>query len=196
MRTIHLTCALAWVLAAAPAFAYAEFQTFVQQHSGRTVNCAMCHTHPDGPEGLKPGQIGALTTEEMNALNQARAAFEPGQEVNNPILNDFGDLIMEQLGKQRVLQLRQEPHLLAEELDPKSDLDGDGIPDAEEYLAGTHPLNPESGDPSRLFWINLRRNFFHVVMLLIATVAGVYGLNHLVRGFEQLEAAKEPEELP
>lgn len=193
MRFGSWIAAMGALLAAAPAFGYAEFQIFVQEHSGRTVNCAMCHTHPDGPEGLKPGQLGSLNPGELERLNRARAAFEPGQEVDNPLLNDFGNLIMERLGKTRVLELRQDPGRLADEFGYDSDLDGDGIPDAEEYLAGTHPLNPESGDPWRLFWINLRRNAFHVAMLLIATAAGVYGLNHLVRGFEAQDAAEPGE---
>jgi len=187
MRTTHIPMAFCLLLVSTTAFGYAEFHAFVEQHSGRTANCAMCHTHPDGPEGLKPGQIGSLTAEQLGALNRARGVFEPGQEVANPILNDFGDLIMHQLGKQRLLALRQQPEQLAKALGNESDLDGDGIPDAEEYLAGTHPLNRESGDPARLFWVNLARNAFHVVMLLLATVAGVYGLNHLVRGFEAME---------
>lgn len=193
MRTTSWIAPLPLLLFCAQAFAYPEYQVFVQEHSGRTVNCAMCHTHPDGPEGLKPGQIGALTTEELERLNQARAVFEPGEAVDNPLLNKFGNRIMEQLGKTKVLELRQDPERLADAYGYDSDLDGDGISDAEEYLAGTHPLNPESGDPSRLFWVNLRRNVFHVVMLLIATVAGVYGLNHLIRGFEALEQAQTDE---
>src|SRR5690606_36294646 len=49
------------VIAAARAHAHPEFQAYVQQNAPRNVDCAMCHAHPDGPEGPKPGQIVSLT---------------------------------------------------------------------------------------------------------------------------------------
>ena len=58
--------------------------------------------------------------------------------------------------------------------------------DRAEYLAGTHPLDPHHGPPWQLFWINLKRKFFHVVMIAVATALGLYGLNNLLRGFELL----------
>lgn len=176
--------ALLVLFAVTNAYAYPEFQGYVQQNSGRNVNCALCHAHPDGPDGLKAGQIGSLSPEEMNALNKARSAFEPGQEVESPILNPFGNRIIHELGKTRFLQLRQTPAELATVLDTTVDTDGDGIPDTEEYLAGTHPVDPYHGDPWTLFKINVRQYFFHILMIFVATVLGVYGLGNLLFGFE------------
>jgi hypothetical protein len=138
-RRIHLLTLTVIALATQQAFAYPEFQKYVQQNSGRNVNCAMCHAHPDGPEGLKPGQIGSLKPQELDLLNRARAAFEPGQEVQSPILNAFGNDIVKRLGKSQFLLLRQDPQKLAEALGAESDLDGDSICDADEYLAGPCP---------------------------------------------------------
>lgn len=181
---------LAFVTLSSAAWAYPEFQTFIETQSGRNVNCAMCHAHGDGPEGLKPGQIGSLTPPQMEALGKARAAFAPGGEVDSPILNEFGNHIIEVLGKQQFLQIRQEPAKLAEALGPESDLDGDGLPDAREYLEGTLPTDPNHGDPWALFFINLKRSWFHVIMVGLATVAGLWGLQNLLHGFEALQAGK------
>jgi hypothetical protein len=105
-------------------------------------------------------------------------------EIDNPVLNHFGDDIIRQLGKTRFLQFRMEPENLAGALDPNSDLDGDGIPDVDEYTVGTHPLDPRHGDPWMLFLNNLRHRWFHVAMLLVATGLGLYGLNALLHAFE------------
>jgi len=167
-----------------PARAYPEFEAFVESHSGRSIDCALCHSHPDGPEGVRPGQIRSLTQEELNRLNRARAAFEPGQKVDSPILNDFGDLLLEKVGKRRFLELRTtDPGGLAEALGFEHDLDGDGIPDAREYLDGTHPGDPHHGDPWRLFVHNVRARAFRLVMIVLATILGLYGLNHLLAWF-------------
>ena len=169
------------LLLAAPASAYPEFEAWVEENSGRFVNCAMCHTHPDGPEGVKPGQIRSLGPEELERLGRARTAFEPGQEVDSPILNDFGDHIMEVLGKRRFLEIRTtDPGELAGALGYESDLDGDGIPDATEYAEGTHPLDARHGSPGRLLLINLGRDWFDLLMIALATVFGVWGLGHLL----------------
>lgn len=181
---------VACLLAPGAAFAYPEFQVFIEANSGRNVNCAMCHAHPDGPEGLKPGQIGSLKPPQLEALNKARAAFEPGQEVDSPILNPFGNHIVQKLGKQQFLQIRQNPVKLAEALGPEGDLDRDGISDAAEYLAGTLPTDPNHGDPWTLFLINLQRRWFHIVMVGLATASGLWGLNNLLNGFEVLSASK------
>lgn len=182
-------------LAAAPAAAYPEFETFVEMHSGRSIDCTLCHTHPDGPEGVRPGQIRALTPEELETLNRARAAFDPGSGVDSPILNDFGDHILDEVGKRRFLELRtSQPELLAEELGFDHDLDGDGISDAREYLDGTHPLDSHHGDPWLLFLRNLRKYAVHLVLILVATVLGLYGLNHLLTWFERTAESAVPEE--
>lgn len=176
---------LATVAGAAKCYAYSEFQLFVQKTSGRNVNCAMCHVHPDGPDGLKPGQIGSLDAGGLERLNRARAAFQPGEKVDSPILNEFGDHIINVLGKQRFLELRQGPQNLGEALGNESDLDDDGIPDSQEYLMGTHPLDAQSGAPLRLFLHNLKLYRFHIVMMALATGTGLFGLNNLLRGLEQ-----------
>lgn len=170
-------------LGANVAHAYPEFETYVEKVSGRYINCAMCHTHPDGPEGLKPGQIGSLTQEQMQQLNRARGAFEPGQRIDSPILNAFGDHIINELGKTKFLQLRMEPEELAAILPKDSDLDRDGIPDVDEYMDGTDPLDAQHGAPARLFFVNLQRKWFHLAMLIAATISGLFGLNALLNGF-------------
>lgn len=183
--------AAACLLVCSAAWSYPEFQRFIEAESGRNVNCAMCHAHPDGPEGLKPGQIGSLTPQQMEALGKARAAFEPGQEVHSPILNAFGNHIIQVLGKQQFLQIRQEPAKLAGALGEESDLDGDGLSDAHELLAGTLPTDPTHGDPWALLFINLKRRWFHVVMVGAATVVGIWGLSNLLHGFEAAQAARK-----
>lgn len=179
--TLRLALAAALLAAAPVALAYPEFEAFVERHSGRYVNCALCHSHPDGPEGTKPGQIRSLDAEELARLNLARAAFEPGSDVDSPILNDFGDEILHRVGKRRFLEIRStDPALLADALGTDSDLDGDGIPDATEYLEGTDPLDAQHGAPLRLLRNNLERYRFDILMIVLATACGLWGLNHLL----------------
>lgn len=165
---------------AAPAFAHPEFQRYSKEVSGRSVNCAMCHRHSDGPEGLKPGQIGSLDQDELNALGLARQALKPGAVVKSPILNEFGNSILSQLGKDKISELRQRPELLTGFLSKTSDLDGDGIPDAEEFKDGTHPLNSLDGHPGKLFKNNLGKNWFDILMIILATGSGLYGLQNML----------------
>ncbi len=176
--------------------AYPEFQQFIVKQSGRKVNCAFCHAHADGPEGTAAGQIGHLTAAEQLELVRARGAFEPGQKVNSPILNGFGNHLINSLGKRRFLEMRLAPALLAEALPKDSDLDGDGIPDAQEYLAGTHPLLKSDGQPWLLFRANFRHSSGQILLTLAATVVGLWGLGHLLRGFAaaaHVETEEEPE---
>lgn len=190
---VVVTLLLAMSLGAPSLHAWPEFEVFVEQHSTRTIDCSLCHTHPDGPEGVRPGQIRSLTPEELERLNRARSAFEPGTNVDSPILNDFGDLILQRIGKRRFLEIRtSDPGALAEELGFEHDLDGDGISDAREYLDGTHPLDPHHGDPWLLFVHNLRRSAFHLVLILLATLLGLYGLNHLLAWFDHAAETAEP----
>ena len=151
----------------------------------------MCHTHANGPEGVKFGQIGSLTSTEMAALSRARAAFEPGQDVHSPILNKFGNQIIKKLGKKQFLELKSQPRMLAELLGEESDLDKDGISDATEYLQGTHPLTNQHGDPWSLFVYNFKQEFFHILMIALATGCGLYGLNHMLHWFAQMTDRKE-----
>lgn len=176
-----------WALAllwAATAGAYPEFEVYVERRSGRWIDCAMCHTHPDGPEGVKPGQIRSLSPAELERLNQARRAFEPGSTVDSPVLNDFGDRILHVLGKRRFLEIRVgDPGELATALGFEHDLDGDGVSDAREYLEGTDPLDPNHADPWRLLVRRLGEHWFDAVMILLATVLGMWGMNHLLTWF-------------
>lgn len=173
------------------AWAYPEFHTFIEKNSGRHADCAMCHAHPDGPEGPKAGQIGSLKPDELDQLNLARAAFEPGQGAHNPILNAFGNRIIDAVGKREFLLMRQDPAKLAEALGQTNDLDNDGIPDADEFLDGTNPVDSHHGAPWRLFFINLRRYAFHIAMLTSATGLGLYALRCLIRGFDALQSAAQ-----
>lgn len=158
------------------AFAHPEFQRYSKEVSGRSVNCAMCHMHSDGPVGLKPGQIGSLSQEDLNQLGLARQALKPNSGVKNPILNEFGNSILNQLGKDKILELKQNPEFLPQILSKTSDLDGDGISDAEELKDGTNPLNSNDGLPWKLFKNNFRKNWFHILMVTLATVLGLYSL--------------------
>ncbi len=163
-------------------FAYPEFQRFSEENSGRPINCAMCHANADGPEGASRGQIGSLTPDELNRLNAARGAFAPGMVVQSPVLNEFGNNIVTKLGKTKFLELRAHPEQLANVYGFESDLDKDGISDAQEYLDGTHPLNKTHGDPWSLFLYNLKQYKLHVILSVLATIAGYFGLSHLLYG--------------
>lgn len=174
--------------------AYPEFQQHIVKTTRRPANCALCHTHPDGPEGAAPGQIGHLTQVEQAELVRARGAFEPGQKVNSPILNGFGNHIINSLGKRRFLETRLAPAQLAEALPKDGDLDHDGIPDAQEYLAGTHPLLESDGNPWLLFRANFARNSTQILLTLAATVVGLWGLGHLLRGFAAAAHVEDKEE--
>lgn len=162
--------------------AYPEYQVFVAKNSGRAVNCAMCHAHADGPEGTAPGQIGRFTPAEQDRLGLARAAFEPGAKVDSPILNSFGNHLLNRLGKKKILELRAAPRQLAVVLPAASDLDADGIPDAQEYLDGTLPTNPHDGRPWLLLKHNFQRYLSQILLTFAATMAGLYGLRHLLYG--------------
>jgi hypothetical protein len=173
-----LTAVLLNFIFAGLALAHPEFQRYSKSVSGRSINCSMCHMHSDGPDGLKPGQTGSLTSEELNNLGLARQALAPGAGAKNPILNEFGNLMLNDLGKEKIMTFRDHPELLALALSKTSDLDDDGITDAAEYLDGTHPLNSLDGKPLKLFRNNLAKNWFHILMMVLATGFGLYGLQH------------------
>jgi len=162
-------------------WAFPEFQAYSERHSGRPVNCGLCHVNPDGPSGNGPGQLGRLTPEEMQRVNQSRGAREPGQAIDNPILNPFGDHIIQTIGSQKLFDLRRDPAGLATALGSQSDLDGDGISDAREYLDGTDPLNPAHGAPGRMLAVNLRRHAAEVLFGLLAFGLVLAGLTGVIR---------------
>lgn len=171
--------------------AYPEYQQFVEKHSHKTVNCAMCHVHENGPTGTEKGQIGALNEEQLKLLNKARTALQPGADVDSPILNEFGNKIIEAIGKKRFVELKANPGDLAKELGETSDLDNDGIADSREFLDGTDPLNKFHGDPGKLFLVNLERYKLHVFLAVFAVLTLNYGLVHLVKGITILQTPKK-----
>lgn len=177
---LALSVGLSW---GGNAWAYPEFQKFIAKNSGRPVNCAMCHVHHDGPEGTAPGQIGNLSAAEQDRLGRARAALQPGASVDSPILNRFGNHIIHNLGKTKFLELRLAPAELAKALPSASDLDGDGIPDVQEFLAGTLPTDRNDGKPQLLFIHNLQSHGREILLAGVAAVLSLYGLAHLARGF-------------
>lgn len=161
---------------ASTAQAYPEFQRTLQTESGRIVSCGMCHAHPDGPDGVKHGQIGSLGDAQVRSLNRSRSMLEPGPIVDSPILNPFGDYLVSHLGRKRILGLKSQPTLLKTNLDQKHDLDADGIPDARELRDGTDPGDNRHGDPWLLFVRNLKVYGFHIIMISLATLFGLWGL--------------------
>lgn len=172
------------------AYAFPEFQAYARKHSGRPVDCGMCHVNPDGPIGSAPGQIGNLNEDDMALLNQARAAMTPGQDVDNPILNRFGNKIVVTIGMTKCLEFQKNPAALAPALDQRSDLDDDGIPDVQEYLAGTDPLDNMSGNPGTLFLTNIARAKSAIITSIIAVFLALYGLRCLLIGYGMRERAE------
>ncbi len=164
--------------------AYPEFYEYSRKTSGRSTNCALCHTHGDGPEGNEPGQINALNKEELERLMRARTAFLPGQMVQSPILNDFGNELIKELGKKKILELKNRPQELAKEIGKEMDLDKDGIPDSEEYLDGTLSISKEDGHPAKLFFANLKKHIMHIILAFFAVVCLFYGFVQWLMGID------------
>ncbi len=188
----YLCLILLGLLAAGEAWGYQEFQIWVDQQTTRNVNCALCHAHGDGPDGVKPGQIGSLDAEGLRSLEAARQAFEPGAEVESPILNAFGNKIIERLGRTGFINLRTRPEAFPEAYGLETDLDSDGIPDAQEYLDGTLATNPHHGAPLRLLLHNLRVNLGTLLLIGLATLLGLFGINNLLAWFALATADQQP----
>ncbi|MHB0935186.1 MAG: thrombospondin type 3 repeat-containing protein [Armatimonadota bacterium] len=162
-------------------YAFPEFQTYSEKHSGRPGNCGMCHAHPDGPSGSEARQLGSLTPEEMERVNLSRAALEPGQEIDSPILNAFGNHIIKAVGAKKVVDAQKDPAELATALGNTSDLDGDGIADAREFLDGTDPLDRNHGDPGKLLLINLQRHWGQVLFIVVTLSLILLGLTGVLK---------------
>lgn len=175
----------------AGASAYPQYQEFVEKRSHQPVNCAMCHANGNGPDGHQNGQIGGLNDDELKRLNEARTAFEKGKKVDSPILNDFGNEIVRSLGRKKIISLMKEPEKLYEELPADSDLDGDGVPDRDEYLDGTDPTNKYHAAPLKLFLINLNRNKVHVILTAVAIFSINFGLVHMIRGISLITEKRD-----
>lgn len=179
---IYILLLLIFILFELKVYAYPEFYEYSRKVSGRNTNCALCHTHGDGPEGFEEGQIKSLNKEEMEKLMRARSAFQPGVRVKSPILNAFGNHIIYKIGKKRFLELKSRPEDLPKELGFKSDLDKDGIPDAQEYLDGTLAISQEDGDPRKLFVANLKKNIKHIVLAILCVSLLFFGFVELLKG--------------
>jgi hypothetical protein len=169
------------LIVAQEANAYPEFQRYIQVNSGRFVDCSMCHTHPEGPAGSKRGQIGRLDKNELLALAEARLAFQPNTNVENPVLNKFGNLILKTLGKTEILKFRQNPELLGSKMPKESDLDEDGVSDIKEMYLGTHPLDKTHGPPWLLFKSNFKKHAGVILALILAMFTFIYAINLLQR---------------
>ena len=165
-----------------PAMSFPEFQAFVEKHSGRPTNCSMCHVNDQGPVGDDVGQIGSFNQSELGRLNKARMAFAPGSGVDNPSLNEFGNELVKKIGVRRLIFDRSDPIQIYFDLGQKSDLDGDGICDAQEYLDGTDTLNKFHGDPAKLFWINLRLHACEIIFAAFGIGLLLYGLKEVLSG--------------
>lgn len=174
---------------ASSAMAHPEYLQYFKKESGRAINCAMCHVNPEGPEGVKFGQIGSLDAQGKKMLAQARRA-KPGENIWNPILNPFGNEILNTIGHDKLVELEQNPGVIPGLLSKTSDLDHDGIPDYQELLDGTDPLNPNDGLPWKLFIINFKKNLFQIIMTILATISGVFGLCYTLLWFS-IRAKKE-----
>jgi hypothetical protein len=194
MMRPSLIILLALFVAAPALHANPEFHRFIVKNSGRSIDCAFCHVNRDGPEGTGPGQIGHLTPAELEKLGRARAALAPNMKPESPILNAFGNHIINSIGKQKFIEIRLAPEQLSRALPKDSDLDYDGIPDAQEYLDGTHPLMKSDGRPWLLFKNNFRANLTQILLAFGATVIGLFGLRHLLNGFATAANADEDEE--
>lgn len=194
IKSVALVATVFVMAGAARVQAYPEFQQHIVKTTARPVNCALCHSHADGPEGAAPGQIGRLTQQQQTELGRARAAFEPGAKPANPLLNVFGNHLINSIGKRRFLEVRMAPAQLPALLPKDSDLDGDGVTDATELAMGTHPLLKSDGDPSLLFKANFRANLTEILLALGATVIGLWGLRHLLHGFDAAAHVEEDEE--
>ena len=185
MKKSQLVCIsllLFFILFELKAYAYPEFYEYSRKVSGRKINCALCHSHGDGPEGFEEGQIKSLNKEEMEKLMRARSAFQPGVRVKSPILNAFGNHIIYKIGKKKFLGLKSHPEDLSKELGFKSDLDKDGVPDAQEYLDGTLAISKEDGDPRKLFIANLKKNIKHIVLAILSVSLMFFGFVELLKG--------------
>ena len=86
------------------AMAHPEYLQYFKKESGRPINCAMCHINPEGPEGVGPGQIGSLDAAGKKMLARARKA-RPGDNITNPILNPFGNEILNAIGHDKLVEL-------------------------------------------------------------------------------------------
>lgn len=175
------------LLNASPVFAYPEFETAVKMASGRNVNCALCHRNGEGPEGNNRGQMGRLLPTELDALSVARGAMVPGTAVDSPILNAFGNHLVSNLGRTKIIEARLRGQ--ANPLDGLSnlsaslstiDFDGDGASDREELFAGTHPAMAHHGPLLTTISHRLKVHFWRILFTALGCALMLWGLRHLI----------------
>ena len=156
-------------------YAFNEFQTYIELKSKKQLNCAYCHNHVNGPNGNEDEQLGSLSEEQkqLTAYNQ----FLQGNKelVNSPILNEFGNYLVKKLGYEKIINAQNDPSLLVNEL-KDSDLDHDGISDAQELLDGTLPNDSLDGKPLKLFLNNIRKKLVEICFQVIAIVLLIISL--------------------
>lgn len=147
-------------------FAFNEFQTFIEQKSKKQLNCAYCHSHPNGPEGNEEGQLGVLN-EDKKKLTAYNQFLQSNKDfTDSPILNEFGNYLVKQLGYETIVNAQNEPDILTNKLQ-NSDLDMDGISDSQELLDGTLPNDSLDGDPFKLFISNLKKKWTGITFQVI-----------------------------
>ena len=157
-----------------PVFAFNEFQSFIELKSKKQLNCAYCHSHVNGPEGNELGQLGSLSEEQkqLTAYNQFLSANK--ELVDSPILNEFGNYLVEKLGYETIVKAQDDPDKIVQGL-KDSDLDHDGISDSEELLNGTLPNDPLDGNPFKLFVSNIKKKWieicFQAVMITLLIIS-------------------------
>ena len=156
------------------AFAFNEFQTYIEQKSKKQLNCAYCHSHVNGPNGNEAGQLGSLS-EEQKQLTSYNQFLQGSKELaDSPILNEFGNYLVKKLGYDTIVKAQDDLNKIVEGL-RGSDLDCDGINDSEEVLDGTLPNDPLDGSPVKLLINNLKKKWveiiFQITMVLLLIVS-------------------------
>ena len=157
------------------AYAFSEFQSFIESKSKKQLNCAYCHSNVNGPEGKEKGQLDSLSEEEkqFTAYNQFLKANK--ELVNSPILNEFGNYLVKKLGYETIVQAQEDPNIIVEKL-KDFDLDKDGISDSEEFLDGTLSNDSLDGNPFKLFINNTKKKCFEICFQIIIIVLLIISL--------------------
>ena len=157
------------------AFAFNEFQTYIEQKSKKQLNCAYCHNHTNGPEGNEPGQLGSLSEEQKQLTTYNQFLSTNKELVDSPILNEFGNYLVKKLGYDTIVKAQDDPNKIVEVL-KESDLDHDGINDSEEVLDGTLPNDPLDGNPFKLFVSNIKKKWIEIYFQIVALVLLIISL--------------------
>ena len=157
------------------AFAFNEFQIFIEQKSKKQLNCAYCHGHVNGPNGSEAGQLGSLNEEQKQLTTYNQFLQGKKELADSPILNEFGNYLVKKLGYEKITNAQNDLSLLIDEL-KDSDLDHDGINDAQELLDGTLPNDPLDGSPFKLFLNNIRKKSVEICFQVIAIVLLIVSL--------------------